>query len=133
MVFGVCTLLYPAFFFKDQRLAYGLGISFLVAYTLAALLDHMDNAYMHTSVLFLLFAALPFLRRFPLLIPLVLATLHFQWLYAYLEMKEVFHLGYAFFAVPLVVDLLFGVWCLLSLRTIGNFWREARGIPPVRL
>lgn len=127
MAFGICALLYPGFFFRDQRLARALGISFLAAYILAALLDHMDNAYMHTSVLLLLFASLPFLRHLPLLIPLVLATFHFQWLYAYLEMQDAFHLGYTFFTVPLVVDFLFGFWCLFSWEKVLVLWRGGRG------
>jgi len=56
-----------------------------------------------------------------LLVPLVLATLHFQWLYAYLNFREVFMVTHIFFVAPLVVDVLFVVWCLLHWTTVKGY------------
>jgi hypothetical protein len=115
MVFGLFTLLSPREFFSDRRPALGLAASFIAAYLLASSLDHMDNLYLQTSVLMLLFASLPFFKKYPLWIPVVLATLHFQWLYAYLELREVFQLNYWFFTPAVAVDLLFLMWCFVEL------------------
>ena len=125
MVFGVFTLLYPKKFFSDRTLARGMLVSFLVAYALAAFLDHMDNLYMQASVLMLFFASFLFIKKYPLWIPIILATLHFQWLYAYLALKEVFLLGYVFFLVPVVVDVLFVVMFIVNYKKIWEMVRVA--------
>ena len=83
-----------------------------------ALLDHMDHFYMEAGVLLLILAAIPVLMKYPLWVPIVLATLHFQWFYFYLQFQEIFHLTPVFFLVPATVDIFFLIWCLVSLSTI---------------
>jgi len=121
MIFGLLTLLAPREFWTDRRLGLGIACSFIAAYLLASALDHMDNMYLQTSVLMLFFASLPFLKKYPLWIPIVLATLHFQWLYAYLELREVFQLDYWFFTPAVIVDLLFLLWCFLEWNSVRAF------------
>jgi hypothetical protein len=118
MIFGIFTLMYPAMFFRDRSLWRALGSSFVCAFLLATMLDHIDNAYMQTSVLILAISSLPFLKKFPLWIPFVLATLHFQWLYAYLEYKEAYSLNYSFFVVPLIVDVVFVLFCAFKYKLV---------------
>jgi len=91
---------------------------------LNALLDHMDHFYMQAGILCLILAAIPLLKKYPLWILFVLATLHFQWFYFYLEYREVFQLGTPFFLVPLLTDVVFFLWCLLH-------WREAVSVSRV--
>ena len=121
MVFGIFTLMYPAMFFRDKSLWRALGASFLAAFLLAMMLDHLDNAYMQTSVLMLVILSLSFLKKFPLWIPFVIATLHFQWLYAYMEFREIYDLSYAFFLVPIVVDIMFALLCATKHKLIISF------------
>ncbi len=81
-----------------------------------ALLDHMDHFYMEASVLLLLLAALPVLKKHQLWIPIALATLHFQWLYFYLQFRTGFGLGREFFLIPLAIDLCFALWLLARIH-----------------
>jgi hypothetical protein len=90
-----------------------------------ALLDHMDHFYMEASVLLLILASLPILKRFPVWIPIALATLHFQWFYFYLQYRPGFHLGLWFFTIPVLVDICFAGSCLYHLRTAGKETRSA--------
>lgn len=90
--------------------AIGIGLN--------ALLDHMDHFYMQAGILCLIFAAIPLLKKYPIWILFVLATLHFQWLYFYLEYREVFQLSPHFFLVPFLTDIIFLLWGSIH-------WREA--------
>jgi len=121
MFLGIFTLLYPRMFWNNNRFVWGMRLSVCMAYGLVVLLDHMDHFYMQMTVLLLVISSIPALRKFPLLIPLVLATLHFQWLYAYLNFREVFSVTYVFFTVPVVVDILFILWCLAEWKTVKQY------------
>ncbi|PIR53631.1 hypothetical protein COU76_00200 [Candidatus Peregrinibacteria bacterium CG10_big_fil_rev_8_21_14_0_10_49_10] len=88
-------------------------------------LDHMDHFYMQAGILCFILAAVPLLRLYPLWIPLVLATLHFQWFYFYLQYRQVFLLDAFFFAVPLTTDFLFLCFCFLRRGKIWNLIRSS--------
>lgn len=118
MVFGVFSLLHPKQFWKDTRLWFALFLSFIFAFVLPATLDHMDQFYIETAVILLMLAALPALKNYRLLIPIVLITFHFQWLYFYLGYGEVFNLGPAFFLVPVMTDLMFVLYCIIEWSTV---------------
>ncbi len=106
MLLGVFSLLYPRQFWKDIRLARALGVAFLIAYILAALLDHMDHFYMEMSVLFLALASIPLLVKYRLLIPIAIVTLHFQFFYLFLSWKGTFLPDYSIAALPLFIDMM---------------------------
>jgi len=127
---GICTLLYPKLFWRNMRQVWGLRLSIFMAYFLVVLLDHMDHFYMEMTVLLLVIASIAALRKFPLLIPLALATLHFQWLYAYLNFREVFSVTPVFFVTPLVVDILFIMWCACEWRTVQTYISGEPCAPP---
>ncbi len=105
-------------FFRDRRLPLALGIGVALGFSLNMLLDHMDHFYMEAGVLLLLLAALPLLRAQLLWIGLALVTLHFQWLYFFLQYDSVFHLSWRFFVVPLYVDAAFLFFCCARWRQI---------------
>ena len=121
MFLGMFTLLYPKLFWNNMRFVWGLRFSVGIAFMLAAMLDHMDHFYMEMTVILLVIASIAALRKFPLLIALVLATMHFQWLYAYLNFREVFSVTNMFFTVPIVVDILFLVWCLCEWSRVKRY------------
>lgn len=106
MLLGVFSLLYPRQFWKDIRLARAIGVAFLIAYTLAALLDHMDHFYMEMSVLILALAGIPLVLHYRLLIPIVLVTFHFQFFYLYLSWRGTFFPDYSIAAIPLFIDVM---------------------------
>lgn len=127
---GVLALLYlPAFWARDRRLGSALLLGCVIAYVLACALDHMDNFYLQMTVILLSLAALPVIAQWKRLLPLLLATYHFQFLYVYLATAGVFFTDYSLFAIPLIVDIL----ALLSavflahphrvLRTMIAEWR----------
>ena len=89
-----------------------LFIGFIVGIGLNALLDHMDHFYMEAAILCAIIAAVPLLWKHKMWIPLVLATLHFQWLYFYLEYRDPFLLNWSFFLLPVFVDVLFLLYCV---------------------
>lgn len=110
---GLFGLLSPGEYWKDLRLPRALLVGAILGILMNAFLDHMDHFYMEASILLLILTALPVLRKHPLWIPLVIATLHFQWFYFYLMTNEGFSLGWSFFAVPVVVDVCFLLWVAL--------------------
>lgn len=93
-----------------MRKALGIGVG--VGLGLNALLDHMDHFYMEAAVLCFIIAAVPVLWKNKLWMPLVLATLHFQWLYFYLEYQDPFLLNWSFFLMPAFVDMFFVLYCV---------------------
>ena len=93
----------------------------IIGIGLNALLDHMDHFYMQAGVLCLILAAIPLLKKYPIWIPIVLATLHFQWLYFFLQYENIFQLGQFFFIVPVTVDSIFVLFCIFR-------WRYVLGI-----
>lgn len=97
-------------YFAGRALPLALFSGALIAIGLNVPLDHMDHVYMEAGILLLILAALPVLKRHPVWLPLVLATLHFQWFYFFLQHREVFALRWGFFTVPLVVDGIFAIW-----------------------
>jgi Gpi18-like mannosyltransferase len=111
---------------STRRLHLVLLFGALIGILMNALLDHMDHFYMQASVILLIFAALPVLLRFPLWMPLVLATLHFQWFYFYLNYREGFALGNWFFLTPLLLDMLALIWCVMH-------WRHVRRVCSILL
>ena len=96
----------------------GVGIG------LNALLDHMDHYYMEAGILCLIIAAIPLLKTHRIWVPIALATLHFQWLYFFLEFETVFSLSYTFFIVPALIDTLFIVYLLLKKKEVCATLRE---------
>ena len=100
---------------------------------LNVMIDHMDHFYMDTGVLMLVLASIPVLKRLPLMIPLVLGTLHFQWFYFYLAFGEVFKLGGWFFLTPIVVDACFLLYCFANipmLKAITREWMRGSTLQP---
>ncbi len=112
IVLGLFAMFAPKTYFKDKRLPWALCTGAMIGLAMNALLDHMDHFYMEASVLLFILAALPVLRKHPLWIPLVIATLHFQWLYFWLQYRGIFALDFAFFLVPIVADLCCVLWYL---------------------
>ncbi|MEK7591480.1 MAG: hypothetical protein AAB489_04730 [Patescibacteria group bacterium] len=132
---GLFSLLSPKDYFNPTSSASGglrgarglslaLLLGFLIGIGLNVAIDHMDHFYMETGILFLILASLPVLRKHPLWIPIVLATLHFQWFYFYLQFKDVFLLGKSFFLVPLFVDAAFILWLSLHLKEAVNICKN---------
>lgn len=107
-----------------KNIAVALLLGAIIGLGLNALLDHMDHFYMEAGILMLILAALPVLKKYPIWIPFVLATLHFQWLYFFLQFKDNFQLGLFFFAVPIVVDALFILWCIVNRRDVSAMIRS---------
>ncbi|NOS67614.1 MAG: hypothetical protein HOO67_04600 [Candidatus Peribacteraceae bacterium] len=118
---GLFGLLAPKNYWPNLRLPLALLGGAALGIAMNALLDHMDHFYMEASILLLIIAALPVLKKHPLWIPIALATLHFQWLYFYLQFRTGFGLGYWFFLIPLVVDICVSVWFLLKSRRILEY------------
>jgi|GEM_PF-360470 len=130
MFLGVFALLLPSLYFEDRKVYGALLLGAVIGLVLPAFMDHMDHFYMEAGVLLLILAALPTLRRHPLWVPIVLATLHFQWLYFYLQFREPFALTHLFFLMPAVVDTLFLVWCCswipLWFNRLRQWWATFR-------
>ena len=56
--------------------------------------------------------------------PIALATLHFQWIYFFLQYKTGFGLDWWFFATPLLVDICFAAWWITEVVRTGIFARD---------
>jgi putative flippase GtrA len=127
---GLFALLSPKDYFEERWMGAALFVGAATAIGLNTLLDHMDHFYMEAGVLLLILASLPVLRKHPLWIPIVLLTLHFQWFYFFLQFQGPFHLEPFFLATPLIVDLLFILWCLIHVRDLSRtFHRWFDGNP----
>lgn len=116
---GLYALIAWKEYFKDKGLPIVLALGTIIGIGLNIAIDHMDDYYMQTGIFFLILASLPVLRKYVLWIPIVLATLHFQWFYFYLQHGEVFQITKMFFVVPIVIDALFLAWCVFN-------WKEVR-------
>lgn len=110
MFLGLFALFAPTKYFRDRGLPMALLTGAVLGLFLNALLDHMDHFYMEASVFMLILAAIPVLKAHRLWIPVVLATLHFQWFYFWLQYESGFALTWAFWLVPLTVDLCYIAW-----------------------
>ncbi len=115
---GLFALLAGREFIREQKLCIALLLGAIIGIGLNVVIDHMDHFYMETGIFFLILAALPILQRYPLWIPLALATLHFQWFYFFLQFQKPFGLTWAFFAVPALIDASFAFWCLVHPRQV---------------
>ncbi|MBU2213311.1 DUF2029 domain-containing protein [Patescibacteria group bacterium] len=110
MFLGLFAFLAPSKFFPDRKLFFPLFIGAAIGFGMNAIVATMNEYYMQAGMLLVILAALPVLKKYPLWIPFVLATLHFQWFYFYLAFSERLQLGLLFCAAPVVVDLIFLVW-----------------------
>ncbi len=104
MTLGVFAFLYPKGLWKDERLGRVLGLCALMAFLIAASLDHMDHFYMETAVILLTLAGIPMLMKYRMLIPLVLITFQFQFFYLYLMWRGLYFMDYSLLLIPIVVD-----------------------------
>ncbi len=119
MLLGCFSFLYPKGLWKDERLARVLGLSCLLAFIIAAALDHMDHFYMETAVILLTLAGIPMIMKYRLLIPLVLITFQFQFFYLYLMWMDVYFPDFSLFLIPIVVDVMaLIVWLLFVVPDI---------------
>jgi hypothetical protein len=123
MVLGIFAMLYPTWAGEDRSVLRALLLGAAIAFGLSTLLDHMDHYYMEAGVLLCILAALPALRRFPLWIPVVLLTLHFQWFYFYLDARATFQLHPGFCLLPLLSDALLALWCLFHRARVWGMLR----------
>ncbi|MCK5016286.1 MAG: hypothetical protein KAS32_04365 [Candidatus Peribacteraceae bacterium] len=117
---GLFNLLAPTKDSSSRSLNRALLAGALIGIGMNIPLDHMDHFYMQAGILIMIIAAIPMLIKYPIWIPIVLATLHFQWLYFYLQFQNTFQIGNVFFTVPLIVDILFLLYCLLNYKKIIN-------------
>ncbi len=125
VAFGVFALLYPRENWKDICLARAIALTALIAFSLAAALDHMDHFYMETSVLLLTLASLPFVARHRLLLPLVLALFHLSFFYIWLWGRGTYFMDYSIFFVPFMVDILALLsWMLLGMPRSMAEWKR---------
>ena len=124
---GLFALMQSKQFFKNRGPPIALLLGAVIGIGLNIALSHMDDFYMQTGLYFIILAALPALKKYPLWIPLVLATLHFQWLYFYLQHGAVFQLGPMFFLVPLTVDIVFALWCIVHRNQVWEMCRSVFG------
>ncbi|OGJ56345.1 hypothetical protein A3D88_01650 [Candidatus Peribacteria bacterium RIFCSPHIGHO2_02_FULL_52_16] len=124
MFLGIFALLAPATFFPKKGMSQALGLGFVIAFAMAALMDHMDHYYMEAGVLLLILASLPVLKKYPLWIPITLATLHFQWLYFYLQFRANFSLTPVFFLTPLLVDAALLLWVLFYRKEVRTLCKN---------
>jgi len=100
-------------YINNEKIRCALMNGVIIGLGLNMLLDRMDHFYMEAGLLMVILAALPVLKSHKIWIPIVLATLHFQWLYFYLQFGEAFQLDFAFFSVPVVIDMFFLAWCAI--------------------
>jgi len=124
---GLYALFQPKHFFTERGLPLALLLGSVMGIGLNVALDHMDDFYMQTGIYFMMLAALPVLKKQPLWIPIVLVTLHFQWMYFYLQHGAVFQLGPLFFLVPATVDVVFAIWCVVHRENIWQWCRATYG------
>ena len=114
---GLFGLLAPGELWKKNlNLSSALLGGALLGIAMNAMLDHMDHFYMEASILLFVLASLPVLRRYPLWIPIALATLHFQPFYFWMQYQSGFLLTWWFWAPVAVIDICFAGW-LLGLLT----------------
>lgn len=118
IVLALFALFAPRDYFREKLLPLALALGAFIGIGLNILIDRMDHFYMETGVFFLILAALPVLRKYPVWISIVLGTLHFQWFYFFLQHGEVFQLGWWFFAIPAFVDLCFIVYVFSHWRAL---------------
>ncbi|MDP7247167.1 MAG: hypothetical protein QF741_00915 [Candidatus Peribacteraceae bacterium] len=97
-------------YIEDKKLYWALLIGALGGLLMNAVVSTMNHEYMHASILLFILASLPVLKKYQLWIPLVLATLHFQWFYFYLAWAERHQLTYQFFTVPILIDVMFVIY-----------------------
>ncbi|PIR49582.1 hypothetical protein COU79_04135 [Candidatus Peregrinibacteria bacterium CG10_big_fil_rev_8_21_14_0_10_54_7] len=124
---GLYALLQPKQFYQKRGLPFVFLLGALLGVGLNVALDHMDDFYMQTGLYFLILAALPVLKKYPLWIPIVLATLHFQWFYFFLQHGQIFQLGPLFFLVPATVDIVFALWCIVHRKQVWEFFSDTYG------
>jgi hypothetical protein len=106
----------------DRRVTIGAGIA--VGILLNAVLDHIDRYYLEAAILLFVIAAVPVLSRRPFWWLFAVATLHFQWLYAFLEFRKTFSLDYGFFLLPAIVDCAVAAWLVCeAVRRYGRVRR----------
>ncbi|MBI2636534.1 hypothetical protein HYW84_04410 [Candidatus Peregrinibacteria bacterium] len=114
-------------FFVQRATVIALLLGGIIGIGMNVMIDHMDHFYMDTGILLIVLAALPVLRTLPFCLPLVLATLHFQWFYFYLNFREPFQLDPWFFLTPAIVDICFVLFCITRLSDIRaaltEWWR----------
>ncbi|MFA7681748.1 MAG: hypothetical protein WCX61_01835 [Candidatus Peribacteraceae bacterium] len=116
MFLGIFALIAQRQYFTERKLPAALLIGAILGFGMNAVVATMNEYYMQAGMLLLILAALPVLKKYPLWIPFVLATLHFQWFYFFLAFGERLHLITIFFAAPIVVDMLFVIWFLQQWR-----------------
>jgi len=96
----------------------------IIGIGLNAALDHMDHFYMQAGILCLIIAAIPLLKKYPLWIPIVIATLHFQWFYFFLQYGDLFQLDISFFLVPTIIDLIAVLYIVLNPKKLWVSFAE---------
>jgi hypothetical protein len=94
-------------YIKDRKLYWALLTGIAIGFGLNAIVATMNEYYMQAGMVLLILAAIPLLKKHQLWIPIVLATLHFQWFYFYLAFSDRLSLTWLFFAVPVVVDCIY--------------------------
>jgi len=94
-------------FLPDRKLYMALLLGAVIGIGMNVVVASMNHFYMQAGILFIILAALPVMKKYPIWIPFVIATLHFQWFYFYLAWGNRLQLGPLFFTAPAVVDVLF--------------------------
>lgn len=101
--FALFGVIYFKKYFPNQKLFLALLVSSLFALLLPASFFHLDMWNLWTFNITLIFLALPVLIRFKPILPIVVLSFFFQFLYAYLQYNEPFQLNYFIFVIPVVI------------------------------
>lgn len=101
--FALFGVMYYKKYFTDKKLFLALAMSSLFALVLPASFFHLDMWHLWTFNLTLILLALPVLIKFPKILPIIVLSFFFQFLYTYLELQDAFSLNYTFFVIPLII------------------------------
>jgi hypothetical protein len=87
---AIMAVIYPAKFFKEKRFFIALVASAALAILIPASFNHLDMWYLWTFNFSLILLAIPVIFKMAKLIPIVVLSFSFQFLYAYLAFENTY-------------------------------------------
>lgn len=126
IIFALITVLHLRNHVKEKSLFYNLVSFWLISFFMAAILAYVDTVYLQTFLIASVWLALPFFKKFPLLIPITVATTAYQYFFLLIYRANIWTTkANLLYIIPIVCMIfsLYLIWPILK-KWCGQFIKD---------
>jgi hypothetical protein len=104
VIFSIFSAIYLSRMYKSKKVFKTLVWFALLSFLLPASLSYLDTNYLQTFIFAVILLSLPFFKKYPIFLPITVATLSYQYLFTFIAEPSIWPppQGYLLFSIPII-------------------------------